>query len=108
MKGSEGIRHIAGSGLFLLGILTFTQQSVAAKRIPPHDLEVVASSVRPPQTLLSTQEVLLYSNHFTSAWLYLEHEQGARLLVLNLSEPSRILLAADVPTGLKKPYDLVP
>ncbi len=101
------MRYYAGFGLLLLGVLTFTQLSVGAKRVPPPNLEVVASSALPPQALLPAQDLLLYSNHFTHAWLYLEQEHGARLIVLNVSEPSKIRLAADIPTGLQKPYDLV-
>ena len=102
------MRYFAGFALFLLGMLTFTQSAAGAKRIPPPNLEVVTSSALPPQALLPTQDLMLYSNRFTNAWLYLEQKQGARLIVLNVSEPSKIRLAADVPTGLQKPYDLIP
>jgi len=68
--------------------------------------------VEPPTALpepaqLASQDMLLYSNHFTHAWLYLEQEHGARLLVLDVSEPSRIRLVASVRTGVEKPYDLI-
>ncbi len=61
----------------------------------------------PEPTQLASQGMLLYSNHFTHAWLYLEQEHGALMSVIDVSEPSRIRLVASVRTGVEKPYDLI-
>jgi hypothetical protein len=94
--------------ILFLAYLATAQLTFGAKHPSPPDLQLVAPSALPGQTQAPAQDLLLYTNHFTYAWLYLEQEQGARLIVLNVAEPSNIRMVADVATGLEKPFDLVP
>jgi hypothetical protein len=91
--------------LVMLGLCT--QIASGVKRPPQPDLQVVPASALPLETQNPAQDLLLYSSRFYNAWLYLEQEQGARILVLDVSDPSRIRLVANVSTGLGKPFDLV-
>jgi hypothetical protein len=101
------MKHIAGYALlFTLGLNT--QMAAGAKRTPNPDIQIVPASALPAQTQQPAQDLLLYSNRIYDAWLYIEQEHGSRLLVLDVSEPSRIRLVATVSTGLTKPFDLVP
>jgi hypothetical protein len=78
------------------------------KRVASPDIKIVAASTLPAETQQPSQDLLLYSSRFTNAWLYLEQEHGARLIVLNVEEPSNIRLVGSFPTGLQKTYDLIP
>ena len=101
------MKHIGGYALlFTLGLNT--QMAAGAKRPPSPDFQIVPASALPAQTQQPAQDILLYSNRIYDAWLYLEQEHGSRLLVLDVSEPSKSRLVATVTTGLSKPFDLVP
>jgi hypothetical protein len=82
--------------------------AAGAKRPPNPDLQIVPGGALPALTQQPAQDFLLYSSRYYNAWLYIEQEHGARLLVLDVFEPSNIRLVASVSTGLAKPFDLVP
>jgi hypothetical protein len=103
----EIMKYIFGCALLLILGLT-PRMAIGAKLSPNPDIQIVPASALPVETQQPAQDVLLYSNRFYDAWLYLEQKHGSRLLVLDVSEPSKIRLVATVSTGLTKPFYLVP
>jgi len=101
------MKYIFGCALLLILGLTPRMANGVRLSLTP-DIQIVPASALPAQTQQPAQDVLLYSNRIYDAWLYIEQEHGSRLLVLDVSEPSKIRLVATVSTGLTKPFDLVP
>lgn len=96
-----------GNLVFSASLIVGVPLAQAATHRKQSNILVEPPTALPEPAQLASQGMLLYSNHFTHAWLYLEREHGARLLVLDVSEPSRIRLVASVRTGVEKPYNLI-
>ncbi len=54
-----------------------------------------------------SDDLLLRSDNGGNTYLYLEQQNGARLVVLDVTNPAHIKLAATVETELSHPYDFV-
>ncbi len=76
-------------------------------RSPNPDFDLISGSALPAETRQPAQDLLLYSNRWYSKWLYLEQEHGARLVVVDVYDPTKLNVVAIVPTGLAKPFDLI-
>ena len=71
------------------------------------DIRVVPPSALPDVAQQQSNDLLLHECGNGTMYLYLEQEQGARLVVLNVTDPANIRLAASVDTGLTKTWDFV-
>lgn len=88
--------------------LVFTTQLVhASTRGLRTDIAVVSPSTLPQLTQEKSEDLLLHSDNGGNTYLYLEQEDGARLVVLDVTDPAHVKLAASVETELSQPYDFV-
>ena len=71
------------------------------------DIRVVLPTALPDMARQASNDLLLHYGGDGTAYLYLEQQQGARLVVLNVNDPSDIRVAAAIDTGLAKTYDFV-
>ncbi len=96
------------TGLVLSIVLTIgVSWAGASRRTPKTGTIIVSRAALPQQAEGPSQNLVLYSNKVGNAYLYLEQRNGARLTVLDVTEPDHIRLAAVVETGLSKPYIFV-
>lgn len=84
-----------------------TQWAHASKHTPSTDIIVVAPTTLPSLAQQGSEDLLLYSDDAGSTYLYLEQQNGARLAVLDVTDPAHIVLAASVTMELPHAYDFV-
>ena len=71
------------------------------------DIVVVSGTTLPSLAQQQSEDLLLRSDNIGNTYLYLEQRNGARLVILNVTDPAHIKLAASVETELAHPYDFV-
>ncbi len=54
-----------------------------------------------------SEDILLRVDGSGTPYLYLEQQQGARLVVLNVDDLAHVRVVASIATGLSRPYDFV-
>jgi len=70
------------------------------------DLVVVRASELPEQTRLPADSIFLYWGA-SSTYLYVEQQQGARLTVLDVTDPQRIKVVASTALKAPGPFDFI-
>ena len=81
--------------------------ATGSNRNQQSDIRVVPSSALPAAAQQASQDLLLHPGSFGTHYLYLEQNEGQRLVILDVTEPANIRLAATVDTGIAKAYDFV-
>ncbi len=85
--------------------------SVSLAQAASHHLKtnilVQASTTLPDLAQQRSEDILLHYDSAGTPYLYVEQQQGARLLVLNVDDSAHIKVVASFATGISRPYDFV-
>lgn len=84
-----------------------TQWAHALNHSPRTSIIVESAATLPSLAQQGSEDLLLHSDNTGSTYLYLEQQDGARLVVLDVTDPAHIKLAASVETKLSHAYDFV-
>jgi hypothetical protein len=68
---------------------------------------VVPPSELPEMARLPAESSFLYSDNAGATYLYVEQQQGARISVFDVTNPSRIRLTSTVSVGAAEPFDFL-
>lgn len=106
------VRHlpeIFRFGLIVLwGVAAFLllMPSASAKGHGNHDLVVIKPADLPPAARIPGEDMYLYEGNGKS-FLYIEQGEGKNLLVLNVTDPAKITVAAEARLAVDGPYDFI-
>lgn len=90
-----------------LGLTLSVPLAQAITRQSKTDILVEPSSELPELAQQASQDLLLHFDGAGTPYLYLEQQQGARLVVLNVDDPAHLKVVASVATGINRPYNFV-
>ena len=90
-----------------IALILGAQLGHASKHGPKQNPNIVVEppTALPEQAREASQDIFLYSNSVGNAYLYLEQQQGSRLVILDDTEPTHVKLAAVLDTGISRVYD---
>lgn len=100
------------AGITVWGVVTFLlllPLSASAREPTPHDqnaLLVMRPSDLPVEVQTSGEDMYLYEGS-QQAYLYIEQNNGRSLLILDVSDPQRILKVSEAELTVDVPYDFV-
>jgi hypothetical protein len=87
------------------GLTLSVSVAQAATNQPKSDIVVEPSAALPDPTQEASQDMFLHFDGAGIPYLYLEQQQGERLIIVDVSDPARLKVVASVATGVHKPYD---
>ena len=79
----------------------------AANHQAKTDIVVAPLATTPELAQQRSEDILLHVNGAGTPYLYVEQQQGARLVVLNVDDLAHVKVVASVATGVNRPYDFV-
>lgn len=103
---SNTVRTLA-SGIIALAALAAPLASHAEIRSKSGELVVVEPHNLPEQAQLAGKSFFLYSDDAGSTFLYIEQQQGARLAVFDVTDPSHIKTVSNTTLAVSGPFDFV-
>ena len=106
MKTIDSLRLVE---LCLFAGMLLTMNSALSGEIQSksRDLIVEGSSDLPEQARTPGNSCFLYSDGGGSTYLYVEQQQGARLSVFDVTDPSKIKLTSSIPLNVPGAFDFV-
>jgi hypothetical protein len=99
--------HNFATGLIALASLMAPVAANAELHSKSKEIVVVEPKDLPEMALIGGNGLLLHSDNAGSTYLYIEQQQGARLAVLNVTDPARIKSVSNIPTGAAGVFDFV-
>lgn len=102
--------HIArrfASALFTLSVLAAPLTGHAQLRSKSGELVVVEPRNLPKAAQLGGNSFFLHADDAGSTYLYVEQQQGARLIVFDVTDPGRIKTVSSTPLTVDGPFDFV-
>jgi hypothetical protein len=90
-----------------LAVLLNVQFAYGAHHSPKMDIVVEPPSVLPEPAQENSQDMILHYNEAGDAYLCLEQQHGARLVILDVNEPRNIRVAASIATGTSIPWNFI-
>ena len=93
--------------LFAGMLLTMDSSSSGEVQSKSRDLIVEGPSDLPEQARAPGNSCFLYSDGGGSTYLYVEQQQGARLSVFDVTDPSKIKLASSISLNVPGAFDFV-
>ena len=103
---SNTVRTLA-SGIIALAALAAPLASHAEIRSKSGELVVVEPHNLPEQAQLAGNSFFLHSDDEGSTFLYIEQQQGARLAVFDVTDPSHIKTVSNTTLTVSGPFDFV-
>ncbi len=97
--------HRFASALFTLAVFAAPLTSHAELRSKSGELVVVEPHSLPEAAQLGGNSFFLHADDAGSTYLYVEQQQGARLTVFDVTDPSRIKTVSSTPLSVAGPFD---
>jgi hypothetical protein len=93
----------------LIALATFTIPLASHAELHSKSKEIVVLLPKdlPEQAQLGGESLLLHSDSAGSTYLYLEQQEGARLTVLNVTDPARIKPVSSIPLKTEGAFDFM-
>jgi hypothetical protein len=101
------ISHTLVSGFIMLSAAIAPLTAQAQVHSKSGELVVVEPHNLPEQAQLGGNSFFLHSDDSGSTYLYVEQQQGSRLTVFNVTDPSRIKMVSTTPLTVDGPFDFV-
>ena len=106
------MKTITGSAITCLMLnaaaaLALTVSSYAEIQSKTHELIVVQPKDLPEQAQLEGNSLFLYSDNAGATYLYVEQQQGARLSIFDVTDPSKIKLVSSIAMTGPGAFDFV-
>jgi hypothetical protein len=101
------ISHTLISGFIMLSAAIAPLTTQAQVHSKSGELVVVEPHNLPEQAQLAGNSFFLHNDNAGSTYLYVEQQQGARLTVFNVTDPSRIKMVSTTPLTVDGPFDFV-
>lgn len=101
------MKIIKASIVLSIAVLLGAPLTQAAKRTPKSDIIVMSPTVLPAPAQNPSEDFILHSDNAGNTYLYLEQQNGARLVILDVTDPAQIKLVASINTELRQAYDFV-
>ncbi len=89
------------------GLMFSVSLAQAASHQSKTDILVEPSTTLPELAQQKSEDILLHFDGAGTPYLYVEQQQGAQLVVLNVNDPAHVKVVASVTTGVSRPYDFV-
>lgn len=94
--------------LTLVVLVSFAASKQAyAKRHAPKDAIIVPGRKLPIAARRLSEAMYLHTIECETTYLYVEQNQGTKLVILDITEPDRIRLRAEVSLDSRSPFDFV-
>jgi hypothetical protein len=101
------IIHRFATGLIALATLVAPLASRAELHSKSKQIVVLLPKDLPEQAQLGGESLFLHSDNAGSTYLYLEQQEGARLTVLNVTDPARIRSVSTIPLEAEGSFDFM-
>jgi hypothetical protein len=99
--------HRFATGLIALATLMAPLASRAELHSKSKQIVVLLPKDLPEQAQLSGESFFLHSDNAGSTYLYLEQREGARLTVLDVTDPARIKSVSTIPLDAEGAFDFI-
>ncbi len=98
---------IATTLVFGAGLMIGMPLAQAKTHQAKTDIVVAPLSTTSEQAQQPSEDILLHFNGAGTSYLYVEQQEGARLVVLNVDDLTHVKVVASVATGVNRPFDFV-
>jgi len=98
---------IATTLILSAGLMIGMPLAQAATHQAKSDLVVAPLASTSELVQQRSEDILLHVNGAGTPYLYVEQQQGARLVVLNVDDLAHVKVVASVATGVNRPFDFV-
>jgi hypothetical protein len=99
--------HQFATGLIAAAILTGPLASYAELHSNSKEIVVVEPKDLPEQAQPESESLFLHADNGGSTFLYLEQREGARIVVLDVTDPARIKSVSTIPLEARGVFDFV-